>query len=75
VPAFGDWGFVLAGRGKIAPENLKVSVPTRFLDSGIIRTLFRFGKDEMPSGPLEINRLDRPVLYRYYKKGWTRFNQ
>ncbi len=74
VPSFGDWGFVMAARQSIRPETLAPHVPTRFLAAGVLKAMFSFGKDVQPSDKLNINRLDRPVLYDYYRKGWNRFN-
>ncbi len=74
VPSFGDWGFIMASRKKIDPETLHVTVPTRFLDDRVLRAVFQFGKDTRPTDKPRINRLDQPVLYDYYQKGWNRFN-
>jgi spermidine synthase len=74
VPSFGDWGFVLAATRALAPERLSPSVPTRFLTPESFRALFAFGKDVAPrAGP--VNRLDDPVLYDAYRRGWQRFNE
>ena len=75
VPSFGDWGFVMAASHDIIPEKLRITVPTRFLNDDMLDALFRFGKDTCPACKVEINRLDRSVLFEYYKSGWDRFNQ
>jgi len=75
VPSFGEWGFVMASRNNIVPEKLSVSVPTRFLNHSGMFAMFGFGKDSQPTGDLEINRLEFPVLDEYYKRGWGRFHE
>ncbi len=75
VPSFGEWGFVMTGKRSIDPEQLSVSVPTRFLNTETLRTMFTFGNDiQTPEKKLNINRLEHPVLYTYYEKGWGTFN-
>lgn len=75
VPSFGEWGFVLAAKRPIAPRTAGLSVPTRVLTVDTLRAMFSFDKDLLTDETPEINRLDHPVLYRYYKKGWERFNE
>lgn len=74
VPSFGEWGFALASRRPVDPEMLEVSVSTRFLDTPTLRSLFVFPRD-LESVPVAVNRLDDPVLFRYYEKGWGRFQE
>jgi len=74
VPSFGEWGFVLAARHRIDPEKLSVAVPTRFLNDQVLRAMFAFGEDMQPV-PVEVNRLNDPVLHGYYERGWDRFNE
>ena len=69
VPSFGDWGFVMASQQPINPDNLKLSVPTRFLDGPTLRSLFVFPAD-MPSLKEQPNSLIQPVLPGYYREGW-----
>ena len=73
VPSFGEWGFALAWARPIDASALKVSVSTRFLNSGTVQALFSFPEDLSPI-PTPINRLDDQVLVRLYEKGWKRFN-
>ena len=75
VPSFGEWGFVLAGKHRLAPQAVTLSVSTRFLTTETLRAMFSFGKDLMPGDDVKINRLDQPVLYQYYRQGWGRFNE
>jgi spermidine synthase len=75
VPSFGEWGFVLAGDRAVDPLTLRPSVTTRFLTPDTLKGMFSFGRDMMPVAGLETNRLDRPVLNGYYRKGWAEFNE
>lgn len=74
VPSFGEWGFVMASRREIRTSILKPSVPTRYLNPEAMNALFEFGKDMEPRPGLLINRLDDPILFRYYQRGWSRYN-
>ena len=73
VPSFGEWGFVLASRQAIDPDLLDLTVPSEVLTLPVLRGMFRFSKD-MQRIDAEVNRLDDPVLHRYYERGWGRFN-
>lgn len=75
VPSFGEWGFILAGKREIDPARLTPSVPTRFLNTETLHAMFSFGRDMQPGEDVQINRLDHPVLYQYYKRGWNAFNE
>jgi len=74
VPSFGEWGFVLAARHPIDPAALHISRPTEFLNDAVLQALFAFGGD-IARRPVKINRLDDPVLHRYYQQGWQRYNE
>lgn len=79
VPSFGEWGFAMASYRPVDPSTLAVaeaqrSGSTHFLDDATLRALFVFPKDLAPL-PVAVNRLDDPVLFRYYEKGWGTFNQ
>jgi len=73
VPSFGEWGFVMASRARIDPTQLDPAIEGRYLDHDSLQALFSFGRDAVPL-EVEINRLDDPVLARYYATGWARFN-
>jgi spermidine synthase len=74
VPSFGEWGFVLAARHTVDPDRLEVRVPTRFLTRPALRAMFVFPRDMQPLA-VEVNGLDNPVLYGYYRQGWQHFNE
>ena len=75
VPSFGEWGFVMAAHWPLRPENLSVAVPTRFLNTATLKTMFVFSRDMQPDRDVRVNRLDQPVLFEYYKRGWARFHE
>ncbi|HEX6369369.1 MAG TPA: polyamine aminopropyltransferase [Longimicrobium sp.] len=73
VPSFGEWGFVLAGRGDYAaPDRLPDGL--RYLTPGTVPGLFQFPADMRPV-PVRANRLDDQVLVRYYSDEWERITR
>ena len=68
VPAFGEWGFVLAG---VAPYRQPAQLPPglRFLSLRNLPEMFEFPNDMLPV-PVEPNRLNDQVLVRYYERDW-----
>ncbi len=74
IPSFGDWGFVMASAKPISPSMVKLKVPTRFLTSELVPTLFVFSKDIGPR-KTPINLLDNQILVSLYDKGYSRYNQ
>jgi spermidine synthase len=69
VPAFGEWGFVLAGRGNYdQPKRLPANL--RFLTPVNLPQLFIFPPD-MAAVPTEPNRLNDQNLVRYYESEWN----
>lgn len=74
VPSFGDWGFVLAADRPLAPETLKVTVPTRYLDDELLRGLFTIEKDLRVSPRPRVSTLDAPLVLGAYLDGWKHWN-
>ena len=70
VPSFGEWGFLLAGRGAYAPPAA-YPVPTRFLTAETTPALFQFPAD-MARVPTEVNQLNNQVLVRYFEAEWQK---
>ena len=68
VPSFGEWGFVLAGRGDFAPPAA-LPAGLRYLTPRVLPQMFDFPADMLPV-PAEPNRLDDQVLVRYYGREW-----
>lgn len=69
VPSFGEWGFILAGKGYTTPQTLPVA--TTFLTPEVVRSLFLFPPD-MVRIPVEPNRLNTQPLVRYFEEDWGR---
>jgi len=78
VPSFGEWGFVMGSKRSIDWNAIQWSLPqdTAFLTPERLPTLFVFGKDiAQETVSVDTNHLLNPILYRYYKQGWQRYNQ
>lgn len=73
IPSFGDWGFVMASKMKLSIDKIKIKVPTRYLEDGIVRNLFIFTKDLIDKNP-QVSTIDKPVVLRYYLEGWKYWN-
>jgi len=71
VPSFGEWGFVLAGRGDAYRRPDALPDGLRYLTRGVLPQLFEFPADMQPV-PAEANRLDDQALVRYYGEDWKR---
>lgn len=69
VPSFGEWGFQLGSVEPLAPEKVQFSVPLHFLRPELLPGMLLFDPDMERLG-VEANRLDRPVLARYYRDEW-----
>ena len=70
VPSFGEWGFVLAGKGEYRTPA-RVPGGLRFLTARAVPQLFDFPQDMRPL-PVQANRLDDQALVRYYSEDWNR---
>jgi spermidine synthase len=70
VPAFGEWGFVLA---TVTPYQPPQRYPDglKFLTVQGTPALFVFPPD-MDRLPVEVNRLDNQILVQYYGEEWRR---
>ena len=70
IPAFGEWGYVLAGLDA-RPEPAPLPSGLRYLTDDTLDTMFHFPLDMGPrDGP--INRLDNQVLVQLYEEDWQR---
>ena len=72
VPSFGEWGFHLASEQTLDLENVVFKAPRRFLQEDLFGAMFLFDPD-MDRVAVEANRLDKPVLARYYREEWSRW--
>lgn len=69
VPAFGDWGYILATRADFVvpaeyPKELKFMTPE------IAKTLFVFPSD-MIVETSEVNKLNNQILVRHFEEEWA----
>ena len=69
VPSFGEWGFVLAGKGATFPVPERFDVPTRYLTATTAAEMFRFPPD-MARRDVEPNYLNTQILVHYFEKDW-----
>lgn len=69
IPSFGDWGFVLAAKQEKKTQSATLRVKTEFFDLNMVNSLFTFEKDIRPVN-VAVNKLDQPILLKYYLKGW-----
>ena len=73
VPAFGDWGFVMASNIVLNHNNINIKVPTRYLDNKTAKELFNFEKD-LTVKNIKSSTLDKPEVLNYYLHGWKYWN-
>jgi spermidine synthase len=73
VPSFGEWGYVIAGRGDYVPP---ASLPSdlRFLTPSALAQAFEFPRD-MARVDVDVNRLNTQALVRYYEEEWRLLNR
>jgi spermidine synthase len=68
VPAFGDWGFVLATHERReVPQKLVPNISRRYLSDATLVGLFAFPLDQSPP-TVEVNRLHDQLLVHYYEE-------
>ena len=70
VPSFGEWGYIIAGRGEYTRPG-SFPIATRYLTPATLGSMFDFPAD-MAKVPTEINRLNNQVLVRYFEDEWHR---
>ena len=72
IPSFGEWGFHLASVAPLDLSTLDLAVPLRYLEEGLFQHMLEFDA-EMAKIEVEPNRLDRPLLARFYRRGWSQW--
>lgn len=70
VPSFGEWGYIIAGRGSFSPPE-RFPVAPRSFDAQSLKGMFEFAPD-MARVPTEVNRVNNQVLVRYFEEEWRR---
>lgn len=66
VPAFGIWGFHLAGKETIHSTEFNIEVPTKYLTTETLLSAAVFSKDIAQVESTEINTILEPRLYMMY---------
>ncbi len=72
VPTFGTWGFVLAGRNLPSVDKIPIEIPTRYLTSEMLPSLFTFPTD-MAEVETPVSRLNDAVVTRLYRVGYHKY--
>jgi spermidine synthase len=71
VPAFGDWGYIIAGRRPYrAPETFPTGL--RFIEAKSVADMFHFPPD-MARVKTEVQRLDNQALIHYFDEEWSKY--
>ncbi|GAA4414195.1 polyamine aminopropyltransferase [Actinokineospora soli] len=71
VPAFGEWGFHLAGRG--TPALTLPDLPLRSLDRSSLAAAAVFPPDRRAPADVRASTLMDPVVLRYSRQEWTNY--
>ena len=71
VPAFGDWGYIIAGQ---KPYRTPTAFPAglRFVDAEAVEDMFHFPPD-MSRVKTEVQRLDNQALIHYFDEEWSKY--
>lgn len=64
IPSFGPWGFVIASQQNLSFSQVNLPIPTQFLTTELLPTLFVMAKD-ITDPAVEINQLANPVIVPY----------
>lgn len=72
VPSFGNWGFI-AARNDAIDFQFNDDLDLRFIEEESFRHLFYFPPD-VNDREVEANRLDRPIIMKYYLDHWKQLN-
>jgi len=83
VPSFGgEWGFYLCWHNFMESKQIlsifkqrdEITVPTRYLNTNILSSVFSFGKNRLnTSKGIEINSRLHPVLPSYYEENFLEY--
>jgi spermidine synthase len=73
VPSFGEWGFVLAARRRLARPVLRAPAVLDFLTPQLLEKSFAFPPD-MARVAAPVNRLDNQALVSLYVEEWGRWD-
>lgn len=73
VPAFGEWGFVLAAEHELSPPDHLPALPLVYLNEHTLPGLFALSPD-MARVDSEPNSVNNQALVSYYLRDWSRWN-
>ncbi|MBI5816260.1 MAG: polyamine aminopropyltransferase [Nitrospinae bacterium] len=73
VPAFGDWGYVLASKRPFTPP-LKYPAGLKYVSVETVKGMLEFPRD-MEAVETEVNRLNNQVLVRYFEDEWAKYSR
>ncbi len=76
VLTLGEWGWILGGKFEDRElltaklQHLQFNnISTRWINNEAMKLITSFGKDLIEVDTVEVNRIQNPVLYRYYLQG------
>jgi spermidine synthase len=73
VPSFGDWGFNMASVSAIKPDDMAITASgCRYFSKETFTASKNFSADSLVKR-VDINTFNKPVLYRYYIRGWKNY--
>ncbi len=73
VPAFGDWGFILCGRGQYTPAPAYMK-GLRYINPQTVQQMLQFPPDMGPV-TVSVNRLNNQALVHYFEAEWSNYIQ
>jgi len=68
VPAFGEWGFIIASRQTLSFDHLKLPLKHRFITQHLLSQATVFDSDTGPVADSPISSLEKPNVWRLYRK-------
>lgn len=71
VPAFGDWGYILASKKDFKP-SLEYPENLKFVNSELVSSMLVFSKDMLVSEKV-VNKLNNQILVRYFDEEWANY--
>lgn len=70
VPAFGDWGYILASEEVPEFKEQNLASGLKFINYEVLKSLFIFPEDIRVSIQ-EVNKLNNQILVRYFEQEWS----
>lgn len=68
VPAFGEWGFVVAQRERFDWRELRLELPRRWLTHTLLQQAVTFDTDTARPAHTPISTLESPAAWRLYRR-------